>query len=198
MERTLMLVGLFILSACLLAPAQSQQSRPWWAGVELGNGQIQLTSDQYQSSRSATFAFGLFGGHRVGEHARIGMQVNGWLLEASNLNDPTVGEGVSNVLAIFDAFPVRKAPLFLRGGAGLAMYSNNHPNASDGKGFAWMAGAGYEIRLRKNLALVPVIDYASGGFGDTSSPNAIQTNRRYSVVEVKVEFVCHFGKARNQ
>lgn len=197
MHRILALLGLFVLSICPFASAQSQRSRPWWAGLDLGDGQLKLTSDQHESSRVATFAFGFSGGHRLGERARIGMLVNGWLLEASNLNDPTVGEGVSNVLGVFDAFPVRKISLFLRGGAGLAMYSNNHPDASDGTGFAWIAGAGYEIPLRKNLTLVPVVDYATGGLGDTSSPDAIQTNRRYSVVEFKVGFICHFGKIHN-
>jgi hypothetical protein len=196
MQRALVLVGL--LSVSLLASAQSQQSRPWWAGIELGDGQLKLTSDQHQSSRGAAFAFGIFGGHRVGNRARIGMQVNGWLLEASSLSDPTVGESVSTVLGIFDFFPVRKIPFFFRGGTGLAMYSNNHPGAVGGHGFAWTAGAGYEIPLTNNVGMVPVVDYASGGFGDARNPDAVLTNRRYSVIEFKAGFVWHFGKAQNR
>jgi hypothetical protein len=193
MRRALILVG-FFLTAHLLASAQSLESRPWWAGLEFGDGQLKLTSDQHESSRIPTFAFGFSGGHRIGERARIGMQVNGWLLEPSNFNDPTVGENVSTVLGILDVFPVRKVPLFFRGGAGLGMYSNNHPLAQNGHGLAWTAGAGYEIPLRNNLALVPVVDYASGGFGDDRSSLPIQTNRRYSVIEFKAALVVHFGK----
>jgi hypothetical protein len=194
MLRAPVVVAVFLLSACVLASAQSQQSRPWWAGVELGDGQLKLTSDQHQSDRGAAFAFGFVGGHRLGEHARIGMQVNGWLLQASNLNDPTVGESVSTALAIFDAFPIQKVPLFLRGGTGLAMYSNNHPLASGGHGFAWTAGAGYEIPLTTTAALVPVVSYSLGGFGDVRTAVEIATNRRYSVIEFKAGFVWHFGK----
>jgi hypothetical protein len=198
MQRRLLLLGLSILCACLLAPAQSQQSGPWWAGIELGDGQLKLTSDQHQSNRGAAFEFGFFGGHRIGERARIGTLVNGWLLEPSNLNDPTVGEGVSNLLGVVDAFPFRKIPLFVRGGAGLAMYSNNHPGAPGGHGFAWTTGAGYEIPVTRNFAVVPTVSYAAGRFGDVRSPDATLTNRRYSVIEFKAGFVWHFGRAHGK
>ena len=83
-------------------PAQGQidqNLRAWWAGGEIGEGQLSLVSDQIHRGRTPSLALGFFGGHRLGDHARVGLEMNGWLLQASDLNDPTVGESVSNVLA---------------------------------------------------------------------------------------------------
>lgn len=140
--------------------------RPWWIGVELGDGQLKLTSDQSTGSRRATFEFGLVGGHRVGKRARIGMDVDGWLLQAYPLNDPTKGESVTNVLGIVDLFPIQKVPLFLRAGAGVALYTNNRPLEFGGTGWAWTAGAGYEFALPKQLGLATIVDFDAGTRGD--------------------------------
>lgn len=184
------IILLFTGGAC---SAQSQQERPWWVGLEAGDGQLKLASDQQESSRRATFEFGFSGGHRLGSRARVGVEVNGWLLQASNFNDPTVGESVSNVIGVVDVFPARKIPLFLRGGAGLAMYMSNRPEGYGGNGFAWVAGGGYEIPLTQTLAIAPIVDYASGTFSDVRNPLTVQTGRGYSVIEFKAAFVWHFG-----
>ncbi len=195
-QRTVFVIALLSLNVCLMSSAQELNSRAWWLGVEAGEGQLKLESDQNTGSRGPTFAFGFAGGHRLGNQARVGVEVNGWLLEASNFNDPTVGENVSNVMGIFDVFPVRRIPLFLRGGAGLAMYSNNHPTGTGGTGFAWNVGAGYEIPLKGNVGLAPMVDYAAGGFGDVKNPLTVETGRRYSVVEFKAAIIFHFGSSK--
>jgi len=177
------------------AHAQSPQNlREWWAGGEIGEGQLSLSSDQIHRDRTPTFALGFFGGHRLSDQARIGLEVNGWLLQASNLNDPTVGEGVSNVLGVIDVFPARKMPLFIRGGGGLAMYQNNRPGETGGTGWSWAGGAGYEIRISEKLALAPMVGYAYGRFDDVRNPVTIETGRQYSVIEFKIAAIWHFGK----
>ena len=190
----LIILGLTTLT---VKPAQAQidqNLRSWWAGGEIGEGQLTLSSDQIHRDSTPTFALGFFGGHRLGDQARVGLEVNGWLLQASNLNDPTVGEGVSNVLGVIDVFPARKIPLFLRGGGGLAMYQNNRPTGSGGTGWAWTGGAGYEIRVSERLGLAPIVQYAYGKFDDVRNPITVETGRHYSVVEFKVAVICHFGK----
>ncbi|SRR5712692_3866410 len=191
-----------ILIACLIlatpvAFAQAQKEptvRPWWVGFELGDGQIKLTSDQLSGTRNPAFALGFVGGHNLGNRARIGLEVDGWLLQSFNTSNPAVGESVSNVLGLVDAFPTRKTPIFLRAGAGLALYQNNRPGGSNGSGWSWTAGLGYEIPLRKNFGLAPIVDYAAGSLGDVRNVITVQTGRRYSVVEVKVAVIWHFGK----
>lgn len=121
--------------------------RPWWVALELGDGQLKLTSVQLNTARNPVFALGFVGGHSLGNRARVGLELNGWLLESFNLNNPAVGESVSNVLVVVDVFPIRKTPIFLRAGPGLALYQNNRPGGFNGTGWSWTAGVGYEIPL---------------------------------------------------
>lgn len=189
-----LLVGLILVPA--VAYAQGRQELtvwPWWVGLELGGGQIKLTSDQFSGTRNSAFALGFVGGHSLGNRARIGLEFNGWLLQSFNTTNPAVGESVSNVLGLVDAFPIRKTPIFLRAGAGLALYQNNRPAGSNSSGWSWTAGAGYEIRLTERFGLAPIIDYAAGSLGDVRNVIIVQTGRRYSVVEFKAAILWHFG-----
>jgi hypothetical protein len=189
-----MVVCLFTPAWALqVLPARAQQDRPWWVAGEFGEGQLKLSSDQQQGSRVSTFAMGFAGGRRIGDRVRVGLHLNGWLLQAFNLNDPTVGESVSNVGGVFDVFPVRKRRLFGRGGVGWSSYTNNRPTGTNGNGLGWEVGGGYEIPLRGQLCLAPMVEYAAGGLGDVHDPTAPQTGRRFSVVEFKVEAVYYFG-----
>lgn len=193
------LPGLIVpIGSSLSAPPARDERiiRPWWVALELGDGQLKLTSDQFNTSRNPVFALGFVGGHRIGNCARIGLQLNGWLLQSFNLNNPAVGESVSNVLVVVDVLPIRKTPIFLRAGSGLALYQNNRPGGFNGTGWSWTAGMGYEIPLTENLGLAPIVDYAAGGFGDVSNTVAVETSRRYSVVEFKVAIAWHFGRQR--
>jgi len=181
-------------------------TRPWWIGLELGDGQIRLTSEQFSTtsshasptsteSRRASFELGFAGGHRLGNRARIGLDVDGWLLQAYNYNNPIVGESVTNVLGVIDVFPLRRIPLFLRAGAGAALYTNDRPLEFGGTGWAWTAGAGYEFLLPKRLGFAPIVDFDAGTRGDVHNVITVETGRRYSAVEFKGALTWHFGKS---
>jgi hypothetical protein len=190
-----------VIGFCLLAsaralqvsPAQTQPNRPWWVSGEIGEGQIKLDSDQQHADRIPAFALAFAGGRQVGEFVRVGVKVDGWLLQAFNLNDPTAGESVSNVMGVIDVFPSRRSRLFMRGGLGWASYTNNHPTGWNGSGLGWETGAGYEIPLPRQLRLAPTVEYAAGSLGDVHDPAAPQTGRRYSVIEFKLAIVYRFG-----
>ena len=200
MRRAWALFTLLLLMGACARPAPAQQAgqdvRPWWIGGELGAGELKFSSDQLQGDRSTAFALGFVGGHTLGSRARIGMEVNGWLLQAFDLYNPTVGESVTNLLGIADVFPVAKVPFFLRGGAGGAFYTNNRPEGFNGSGWAWTAGGGYEIRVWKELGVAPVVAWSEGRFGDVRNVIATETGRRFSVVEFKLDVLWHFGKPK--
>ena len=175
------------------SPVQAQADRPWWVSGEMGAGELKLSSDQQQGDRVSTFALGFTGGRHITQWARVGLKVNGWLLQAFNLNDPTVGESVSNVMGIVDILPSPRHPLFARAGVGWASYTNNSPAGTNGSGLAWEAGGGYGIPVARNFALAPVVEYAAGSFGNADNPLAPQTNRKYTVIEFKLAAVYRFG-----
>ena len=195
-----------VLSACLIPSAQAQQdisrpavqrSSPWWVTGELGAGQIKLSSDQGQGNQRTKFAMGFAGGYQPVDWLRIGLHLNGWLLQAADLNNPAVGEGVSNVGGVADVFPLRRYGIFARCGYGWSSYWNNRPLGTNGSGAGWEAGGGYEIPIRGRIRLVPMVEYASGSLGGGSSDTTpIQTGLHYSVFEFKVAVVGSFGHRR--
>ncbi len=196
---SLRLPGSMLPIASSVSPPRAREERtvrPWWIGFELGDGQIKLTSDQFSGTRNPAFALGFVGGHSLGNRARIGLELNGWLLQSFNNNNPAVGESVSNVLGVVDAFPIRKAPIFLRAGAGLALYTNNRPTGFNSNGWSWTAAAGYEIPVTENLGLTPIVGYAAGSLGDVRNIITVQTGRRYSAVEFKAAIIWHFGRPK--
>jgi hypothetical protein len=189
-----LIIGLIFVAPVVHAQGRQELTvRPWWVGFELGDGQLKLTSDQFSGTRNPAFALGFVGGHSLGNRVRVGLEVNGWLMQSFNTSNPAVGESVSNVLGLVDAFPIRNRPIFLRASAGLALYQNNRPGGSNGSGGSWVVGAGYEIALTKNLGLAPIVDYAAGSLGDVRNVIAVETGRRYSVVEFKAALIWHFG-----
>ncbi len=194
MQHTGSVVVLFLFTALFLNSAHAQQEHPWFASIDFGEGQLKLTSDQYKGTYGPTFAFSIAGGHRLGSHARAGLQINGWLLEAFDLYDPTKGTSVSNVFGIIDVFPSRKHAFFVRGGGGLSIYTNNHLDGNGGHGPGWTAGAGYEIPVTRQFKVAPIVAYSAGQFGDAAIP--LQTSRRYSVIEFRAALTWHFGRSK--
>jgi hypothetical protein len=196
MRRNIILAG--IVAAMLLGPsAQGQKIWPWWVAGEFGEGQLKLSSDQVPGKQDSTFALGFAGGHQLGTRARAGLHVNGWLLQAFSLNDPTVGESVTNVMGVVDVYPLRNwNRVFLRGGLGRAIYAVNNKYQTGGSGAAWESGVGCEIPLRGGVSLAPTVTYAAGRLGDVHIPAESQTGRGYSVVEFKIAAIWHFGRAR--
>ncbi len=75
----MLIVGLILATPIAYAQARIETTaRPWWIGLELGDGQIKLTSDQFTGTRNAAFALGFVGGHSLGNRARVGLELNGW------------------------------------------------------------------------------------------------------------------------
>lgn len=200
MKRMMLLMGCVIgfcfpgqeARALLVTPARMQLERPWWVSGEFGEGQLKFSSDHLQGDRVPTFAMSFAGGRQVREGMRFGLKLNGWTLESSDPYDLTKGESVSNVMGMVDVFPLPRTRLFVRGGFGWASYTNNHLTALNGDGVGWETGVGYEIPLRGQLRLAPIVEYASGGLGDAHDA-ARQTVPKYSVLEFKLGVVYRFG-----
>ncbi len=195
--RRLKLISGLVAGLFLIPPTLGQQNRNWWVAGEFGEGEFKLHSNQMDSKRDPAVALGLAGGHRLGNRVRAGMHVNGWLLEAFNINDSSVGQGVTNVMGVIDTFPLEEWPrFFVRGGLGLTIYSDNRKTEPGGKGLVWEAGAGYEIPLSEQFFLAPTAAFAQGYLNDTHNRLGPATGRRFSVAEFKIAVVYHFGQRR--
>lgn len=194
-----------ILAVCLVPPSFSQPDipsknvpvPPFWWGFEIGAGQIKLNSDQQKGTFNTSFALGFAGGYQPVDWMRVGLHLNGWLLQASDLYNPAVGEAVTNVGAVIDVRPVRNSRLFVRGGFGRGIYSIERPTGTDGNGPAWEVGCGFDfIPLKGNGRMAPTIEYSSGTLGKGSPTFPPQTGLNYSVLEFKLTAVGNFGHRR--
>jgi hypothetical protein len=173
-----------------------QHTSPWWVSGEFGAGQIKLISDVQQGNRTTTFAMGFAGGYQPSDFVRVGLHLNGWLLEMFDPYNPIKGESVSNVGGVVDVFPSRRSRLFARGGFGWSSYTNNHPTGVYGSGSGWEVGGGYEMPVYGRIRLAPLVEYAEGGLGKGAIALPVQPGLRYSVVEFKLAVIGSFGRRR--
>lgn len=185
-------VSVCSVDAQTVSSERSSADPKWWVSASLGEGQLKLESDQQRWERVPTFSIGFGLGRQIGPWARAGMEVDGWLLQAFDLNNPGVGESVGHVMAIGDALPLRRHGLFVRGGFGWSSYTNVRPAGSNGGGLAWMAGGGYEVPVSGSIRLVPSMGYSAGHLGKGGTPTP-QTHFGYSVIEFKVGVLYRFG-----
>lgn len=167
---------LFILclSACVLfvnvnsVHAEGKITRKGFEmGGYLGYGLVNVKADDVGKSSYGSFALGFQGGYAVTPRSIIGLEVNGWTLEAYNNEDPSEGESVSNISLFMNYFPSEMVPLYISVGGGQVSYMNNSPrvNGRD-RGISWFLGSGYEIPLTDNMMLAPQIRYTRGDITD--------------------------------
>lgn len=154
----------------------------YWLAGEVGYGSAHLSTSLGSRSRAA-LALGVEGGVALNPYLDVGLRLNGWTIEASNLNDPSKGESLSQVLALLRVRPMPGARFFLRGGVGYASYTNNHPLASGGHGWGFSLGLGYEQRLSRGIQLMPTVNFSLGRLGAIDNALASIHDRRFDVVD---------------
>jgi hypothetical protein len=200
-ERWLLAILFLVVVTSLPGPVQCAEDplaamplRPFWVGADFGYGSLLLESDQTSGEREGTFALAFRGGLALGHHFRLGLEIDGWLLEGYNVWIPSEGASISNVMVVAELLPSRRVPAFVRLGVGRAELTDNAPDAAGGRGGSWLAAAGYEIGVTPTLGLVPTLGYATGDLGDSGYPYRVETGRRYSVWELRIGANWHLGK----
>ncbi|TFH30736.1 MAG: hypothetical protein E4G97_05240 [Deltaproteobacteria bacterium] len=108
----LFLAGLSLLIFWALPGRISAQEDADRSGFVLGGwagyGQMNVDSENISSSSNGTFSLGFSGGYAITSKFVLGVEVNGWTLESYNLQDPSKGESISNVL-----IAINYSPLFI-------------------------------------------------------------------------------------
>ncbi|HVM42896.1 MAG TPA: outer membrane beta-barrel protein [Gemmatimonadales bacterium] len=162
------------------SPALAQQPRHGlWIGFGLGGGGLTRWSDQDARSTAGTLTGSLQGGVVLAPWLRVGLEANGWLLSASDLNDPTKGATVNELLAIARAYPWPSRGLFLKAGYGWASYGTNAAAGLGSSSFgAWLAGAGYELPVARNVSLTFAADWTRSPLGSVTDGVYTATGRR--------------------
>jgi hypothetical protein len=126
-----------------------------------------------ESLGKPTFVFRL--GGTVNPHLRLGGEITGWWNSYQN-NDEfgvyDVTETLASFMAIARVFPSKKLGLHFTGGAGVGVSSADvdYGNSTSEEGFAYRVGAGWEIRLGKQLFLTPAMDFYQHSYEKRDEP----------------------------
>jgi hypothetical protein len=116
---------------------------------------------------------------------RLGIEANGWLLEASDVWDPATGETVNELLVIAQFYPQPARNWYLKGGLGWGELNTAHPGDLDSRAFgAVILGAGYDIRVARRVSVTLAADWARGPLGSVDNLVATSTGRRFRAWDV--------------
>ena len=104
-------------------------------------------------------SFWLAAGGTVNPHLRVGGEINAWVNQFNEAGEQITESLVSGLLT-GQVFPIRDLGLFAKGGVGISRSGSDVQGGfgSGETGFAYLIGAGYELRLARNFFLVPSLN----------------------------------------
>ena len=96
-------------------------------------------------------------GGTINPQVRLGGEINAWVYEHHNQDFGNVTSYLVGGLMTAQVYPVRQLGLFVKGGAGISRSGEEFSYAQGvgETGFAYLLGAGYEIKLARNFFLTP-------------------------------------------
>lgn len=185
------LVGLFVLGSPALRAQHPQVRDGFWIGFGLGYGPFNPSCDGCPSSNSESS----FTGHlRLGGTLRPDVLLGGDIVTWTKSQGGTDEIG-GNVTATVYYYPMVRSGFFLKGGAGIAYYSlsaNNSGSGADGAGVGFTIGAGYDLRVGRNISLTPVGNFLFGSVGDIQRSGAtILTGWKQTIIEFGLDVTFH-------
>jgi outer membrane protein with beta-barrel domain len=195
MHPTVRVVALLaaLLGVASTAQAQYPQRRDGvWIGFGLGYGSSNVACNNCDSGvRIGGVSGFLKVGGSPSRNVLIGGAVNGW-----SHSDAGFTETMANVTASIYLYPAIRSGLFLTGGLGVSGYHANTFPSSDGTGWGFTAGAGYDIRVGRDVSLTPVVNFVYGALEDFDVPAtgggiARARNWRQNVVEFGLGVTFH-------
>lgn len=157
--------------AAIQSPLEAQRHRPgiversdaerrgFWLSFGLGAGQerLNLNGDGLGYSDPLTKpTLSLRLGGTPSESFRLGVEAMAWF----NENGDAL-ETLSSLMLVGHLYPAREAGFHLRGGGGIARSAVEYDffDSTGDTGLAATIGAGWELPLGRNVALVPAVDF---------------------------------------
>jgi hypothetical protein len=155
------LLGFFLFSPGAMAEENSERTG-FWGGIDVGAGYVQRSFGDNEEDEY-NFFLGFEVGYTITANLLVGLELSGWTLESSNLEDPSKGEGISQVFLITRYYPSISKGFFAKVGGGYLSYWNNRPGEARRKnGWGLTFGGGYDFSIHKNFALTPFLNYSFG------------------------------------
>lgn len=146
--------------------------KTWWTALNFGAGALSQSGGGINQDDTTGF-LGLEGGYVVHPQFLVGIELSGWLLESSNTQNPSVGEGLMQAFLTTRYYPLPDSGLFMKFGSGYVSHWNNRqdePRRLSGWGLT--AGGGYDVLLTESLPVLPfVTPFVTYSFGEAGDLN---------------------------
>mgnify|MGYP001358255131 CR=1 FL=1 len=148
------------------------ERKTWWAALNFGAGALSQSGGGINQDDTTGF-LGFEGGYVVHPQFLVGIELSGWLLEASNTQDPSVGEGIMQAFLTTRYYPLPDSGLFVKFGGGYVSHWNNRPDEPRRlSGWGLTGGGGYDVLLTESLPVLPfVTPFVTYSFGEAGDLN---------------------------
>jgi hypothetical protein len=191
LTTTRVVLSLLVLcGAASAARAQYPQRRDgFWVGFGLGYGSANVACDNCSSGprTDGVTAFVKLGG-TPSRNLLVGGAINTWAH-----SDGVATETLTNITASLYLYPAVRSGFFVTGGLGFSNYHVNSDPSFDGTGWGLTAGAGYDIRVGRDVSLTPVVNFVYGGVGEVNEAGVgvVRTGWKQNVVDVGLGVTFH-------
>jgi hypothetical protein len=163
-------VGGFVMLASPSAWAGHPQERKgFWIGFGAGYGSASASADcdGCGGDREGSVTGFLKLGGTLNPHVLLGVETNVWVKDEGDNTTLTLGAFTGTVTL----YPQAEGGFFLKAGVGASYVSSEFREGSlsasiDKTGWAVLVGAGYDLRVGRNISLTPCINYHYGKPGD--------------------------------
>jgi hypothetical protein len=146
----------------LVDVSQPHERHGAWLSFGLGAG-----TDSYRYDVDSKFghsltkpSFFIAAGGTVNPHLRLGGEINAWVNEYTDASGYNITESLVGGLLTGQVYPVRDLGLFVKGGLGISRSGADVSGGGYGPGevgFAYLYGAGYEVKLGRNFFITPLV-----------------------------------------
>jgi len=164
-----------IMASAPAAAQDVQEHRGLWGGFGIGGG-VNLSDTFGGGSLWGLSGYGRIGG-TLNQRVLLGAESSGWIGSRDGVD---YSRGNLSALLLF--YPSPRGGLYLKGGLGFSYVTTSISSSttidgvfyfnsvSESKGgFGATAGVGYDVRLGRNIYLVPAIDWYLQAVGSENS-----------------------------
>lgn len=188
--KALIAIVIYTLIQFLPVSLKAQEDphrKKFYVGMDMGAGWLTYSQNNQPDNYTARYALALYGGYQPFQWLRIGINVNGWLIEpfGNFYDEPEKGVSISNTNGEILFLPL-KQNLFFRLQGGHSTYTNHHPGNYNASGTNLKVGIGYELTLASHWVLPISIQYGTGKFKDVNYPGIAVVNQNFDVIELLV------------
>lgn len=190
--RSAAALGVLLVVTMPALSAQHPQTREgFWIGLGGGWGDAVLSCSPNctftQAAKGGAATAWLKLGGTLRSDVLLGVELNAWV---KNVGGST--ESVGNASAAVYYYLTPDGGLFLKGGVGYATFRPSSGTTTSGNGFGLIAGAGYDVRIGRNVSLTPVGNFFFGDDGHvTGGGLTVPQSVKHSVIELGVGITFH-------